>query len=430
MNTETYESMPKTALEQEKAALQAKYNAYKAQGLNLNMSRGKPGPEQLELSMPMMDILNSKSDYNAQEGDDCRNYGVVDGLPEMRQFFGQLLGVDAEDVIVGGNSSLNMMFDAVSSGMYSGFNGCKPWAQQGTVKFICPCPGYDRHFGVTEFFGIEMVVVPMTEHGPCMDAVEQLVNTDPAVKGIWCVPKYSNPQGITYSDETVRRFAALKPAAKDFKIFWDNAYCVHNITDTPDTLLNLMEECKKCGSEDLPILFTSTSKITFPGAGVAAMAGSKNTLANIRKRLFFQTIGPDKINQLRHLRFLKDLDGVDALMQRHKELLQPKFNIVLDTLQQQLAPVGVATWSNPHGGYFISVNVMEGCAKHVVELCRDAGVTLTDAGATYPYGKDPKDANIRIAPSYPSVQELQEAMNVFCVAVKLAALERLSASNI
>ncbi len=342
MNTEYYDSMSKEALEKEKADLQARYDAYKAQGLNLNMSRGKPGPEQLDLSMPMMDILNSTSDYNAEAGDDCRNYGVVDGLPEMRQFFGNLLGVDANDVIVGGNSSLNMMFDTVNSAMYSGFANCKPWAEQGTVKFLCPCPGYDRHFGVTAFFGIEMIVVPMTEHGPDMDMVEQLVNTDASIKGIWCVPKYSNPQGITYSDETVRRFAALKPAAKDFKIFWDNAYCVHNITDTPDQLLNLMDECKKQGNEDLPIIFASTSKITFPGAGVAAMAGSKNTLANIRKRLSFQTIGPDKVNQLRHLRFLKDMNGVETIMNQHKELLQPKFNIVLETMQKQLAPVGVA----------------------------------------------------------------------------------------
>ena len=430
MNTEYYDSMSKEALEKEKADLQARYDAYKAQGLNLNMSRGKPGPEQLDLSMPMMDILNSTSDYNAEAGDDCRNYGVVDGLPEMRQFCGNLLGVDANDVIVGGNSSLNMMFDTVNSAMYSGFANCKPWAEQGTVKFLCPCPGYDRHFGVTGFFGIEMMVVPMTEHGPDMDMVEQLVNTDASIKGIWCVPKYSNPQGITYSDETVRRFAALKPAAKDFKIFWDNAYCVHNITDTPDQLLNLMDECKKQGNEDLPIIFASTSKITFPGAGVAAMAGSKNTLANIRKRLSFQTIGPDKVNQLRHLRFLKDMNGVETIMNQHKELLQPKFNIVLETMQKQLAPVGVASWTTPHGGYFISVDVMEGCAKRVVALCKEAGVTLTDAGATYPYGKDPKDCNIRIAPSFPSVQELQEAMNVFCIATKLAALELLLASKL
>ena len=262
MNTEYYDSMSKEALEKEKADLQARYDAYKAQGLNLNMSRGKPGPEQLDLSMPMMDILNSTSDYNAEAGDDCRNYGVVDGLPEMRQFFGNLLGVDANDVIVGGNSSLNMMFDTVNSAMYSGFGSCKPWAEQGTVKFLCPCPGYDRHFGVTAFFGIEMIVVPMTEHGPDMDMVEQLVNTDASIKGIWCVPKYSNPQGITYSDETVRRFAALKPAAKDFKIFWDNAYCVHNITDTPDQLLNLMDECKKQGNEDLYLLLRP--KLRFP----------------------------------------------------------------------------------------------------------------------------------------------------------------------
>ena len=390
MNTEYYNSMSKEALEKEKADLQAKYNSYKAQGLNLNMSRGKPGPEQLDLSLPMMDILNSSSDYSVA-GDDCRNYGVVDGLPEMRQFFGNLLGVDANDVIVGGNSSLNMMFDTVNSAMYNGFGDCKPWAEQGTVKFLCPCPGYDRHFGVTEFFGIEMIVVPMTEHGPDMDIVEQLVNTDASIKGIWCVPKYSNPQGITYSDETVRRFAALKPAAKDFKIFWDNAYCVHHITDTPDQLLNLIDKCERAKEMKIYLLYSLLRpKLPLPAPVLQLWQEVKIPLANIRKRLAFQTIGPDKINQLRHLRFFKDINGVDTIMNQHKELLQPKFNIVLETMQKELAPVGVASWTSPHGGYFISVDVMEGCAKRVVALCKEAGVTLTGAGATYPYGKESK----------------------------------------
>ena len=425
MNTEQYISMPKEALLKEQTALQQKYNAYQAQKLNLNMARGKPGPEQLELSMPMLNILHGKSELYAANGDDCRNYGLLEGLPEMRQFFGDLLGVDAWDVIVGGNSSLNMMFDTVDAGMHYGFSNCKPWAAQGKLKFLCPCPGYDRHFGLTEYFGIEMIIIPMTEQGPDMDMVEQLVSSDTSIKAIWCVPKYSNPQGITYSDEVVRRFATLKPAAKDFKILWDNAYCVHDISDTPDNLLNLMKECKKQGSDDLPIIFTSTSKITFPGAGVAAMAGSKNTLATIRKKLALQTIGYDKINQLRHLLFLKALTALTKHKEQLKALIRPKFDMVLNTLKQELTSAGFAHWTNPQGGYFVSVNVMEGCAKRVVTLCKEAGVTLTDAGATYPYGKDPNDCNIRIAPTFPSIEELKQAMDIFCIAAKLAALEHL-----
>ena len=413
-----------------KKELDRKFDEIKAEGLALDMSRGKPAPDQLDLSMKMMEVLAGDADLKCETGVDCRNYGVIDGIPEAKRLLGEMSEVEPENIIIYGNSSLNVMFDTIARSYSHGVMGNTPWCKLDKVKFLCPVPGYDRHFRITEFFGIEMINIPMSPEGPDMDMVEKYVNEDPAVKGIWCVPKYSNPQGITYSDETVRRFAALKPAAKDFKIFWDNAYCVHNITDTPDQLLNLMDECKKQGNEDLPIIFASTSKITFPGAGVAAMAGSKNTLANIRKRLSFQTIGPDKVNQLRHLRFLKDMNGVETIMNQHKELLQPKFNIVLETMQKQLAPVGVASWTTPHGGYFISVDVMEGCAKRVVALCKEAGVTLTDAGATYPYGKDPKDCNIRIAPSFPSVQELQEAMNVFCIATKLAALELLLASKL
>lgn len=416
------------SLEQEWDDLLIKYRAYLAQGLNLNMARGKPSPEQLGLATPMLRLLQTENDCFAEDGEDCRNYGGAEGLPEMRAFFAQMLGVATDNVIVGGNSSLNLMFDTIATAMLRGFGGHAPWGQQKNIKFLCPCPGYDRHFGITEYFGIEMVQVPMLETGPDMGLVEQLVEQDSSIKGIWCVPKYSNPLGITFSDETVRRFASLRPAAADFKIFWDNAYCVHNLSDTPDILLNLMEECKKQGNDDLPILFTSTSKITFPGAGVAAMAGSKNTLRLLRERLAYQTIGPDKLNQLRHLRFLRDADGVATVMAQHKTVLAPKFDIVLHALQKHLN--GIAHWTKPHGGYFISVDVADGCAKRVVDLCAKAGVTLTTAGATFPYGNDPKDCNIRLAPSFPSMNELQQAMEVFCTATKLAAAEQLLGKSV
>lgn len=420
-----YQSMSKQELIKANEELQKHYDEFKAQGLKLNMARGKPGTDQLDLSMNMLDILNSSANMIASTGDDCRNYGMADGLPEMRRLFGELLGIDASNVIVGGNSSLNMMFDSISCAMTNGFAGCEPWGKQGGVKFLCPSPGYDRHFAVTEYFGIEMVPVPMTVTGPDMDIVEKLVSTDEKVKGIWCVPKYSNPQGITYSDETVRRFAALKPAAKDFRIFWDNAYCVHDLTDTPDTLLDLYEECKKAGNTELPVMFASTSKITFPGAGVAAMAAGDETIAVFRKHFSFQTIGPDKLNQLRHIYFFHDLDGVKTQMKKHRALLEPKFNTVLQMLKTELADKGVAEWTEPNGGYFVSVDVLNGCAKRVVALCKQAGVVLTGAGATYPYGKDPNDSNIRIAPSYPPVSELKQAMKLFCICVQLAATEKL-----
>lgn len=420
-----YQSMSKQELIKANEELQKHYDEFKAQGLKLNMARGKPGTDQLDLSMNMLDILNSSANMIASTGDDCRNYGMADGLPEMRRLFGELLGIDASNVIVGGNSSLNMMFDSISCAMTNGFAGCEPWGKQGGVKFLCPSPGYDRHFAVTEYFGIEMIPVPMTATGPDMDIVEKLASTDEKVKGIWCVPKYSNPQGITYSDETVRRFAALKPAAKDFRIFWDNAYCVHDLTDTPDTLLDLYEECKKAGNTELPVMFASTSKITFPGAGVAAMAAGDETIAVFRKHFSFQTIGPDKLNQLRHIYFFHDLDGVRTQMKKHRALLEPKFNTVLQMLKTELADKGVADWTEPNGGYFVSVDVLNGCAKRVVALCKQAGVVLTGAGATYPYGKDPNDSNIRIAPSYPPVSELKQAMKLFCICVQLAATEKL-----
>lgn len=419
-----YREMSVEQLEKAKIDLEERYAAFKARGLKLNMARGKPSAKQLELSMPMLDILNSSSKLVASTGDDCRNYGIADGLPELRELFAQMMGLGAENIIVGGNSSLNMMFDTISCAMTHGFSDCKPWGRQDCIKFLCPAPGYDRHFAISEYFGMELITVPMTPQGPDMDVVEEYVK-DPCVKGIWCVPKYSNPQGYTYSDETVRRFAALKPAAKDFRIFWDNAYCVHDLTDTPDTLLNLWEECKKNGTTDLPIFFASSSKITFPGAGVAAMGASEANLKEIRRHYAFQTIGPDKLNQLRHIYFLPNMERVKEQMEHHRAIIEPKFQTVLRWLKNELSGKEIATWTEPNGGYFISVDVMEGCAKRVVTLCKEAGVVLTGAGATYPYGKDPFDSNIRVAPTYPPVEELEVAMELFCLCVELAAVEKL-----
>lgn len=418
-------SMSDEELKAQKESLTKEYDAFKAKKLNLNMSRGKPGTEQLDISEKMLDIISSETECKTRDGLDCRNYGLLDGIPSIKNLFAQMLEVDPDEVMVGGNSSLNMMFDTISCMMTAGIGGCEPWIKQDKVKFLCPVPGYDRHFGVTEYFGIEMINVPMTPNGPDMDMVEKLVSEDSAIKGIWCVPKYSNPQGITYSDETVRRFAALKPAAKDFRIIWDNAYCVHDVTDNGEKLLSIMDECKKAGNEDLPILFCSTSKITFPGSGVAAMAASQANMQVFKKRYNFQTIGYDKINMLRHMKFFKNIDGVLKHMDKHKAILKPRFDAVLNNLNKELEGTGIAQWTHPNGGYFVSVDIMDGCAKRVVELCKNAGVTLTDAGATFPYGKDPKDSNIRIAPSFPPVAELNTAMELFCLCVKLAATEKL-----
>ena len=417
--------MSKEELTKRKAELTEQFEAYKAQGLQLNMARGKPGADQLALSLPMLDVLTSKSELVASNGLDCRNYGGPDGLPEMRALFADLMDVPAENVVIGGNSSLNMMFDAVSCCMTHGLPGSKPWSQQGKLKFLCPAPGYDRHFAVTEYFGFELVTVPMLSTGPDMDVVERLVSSDPSIKGIWCVPKYGNPTGITFSDETVRRFAALKPAAPDFRIFWDNAYCVHELSDTPDVLLPLWKACQEAGNPDLPLFFASTSKVTFPGAGVAAMAASDANLTVFRKHYKYQTIGPDKLNQLRHLLFLKDAAGVRAHMQKHRAILEPKFKMVEDIFAADFAGTGVAEWTQPKGGYFISANVLNGCAKRTVALCKEAGVTLTGAGATYPYKKDPQDSNIRIAPTYPPLAEVEKAAHLFCLCAKLAACEKL-----
>lgn len=412
-------------LAEHKKELDAQYRAIQAQGLKLDMSRGKPSAEQLDLSMGMLDCLTSGEILKTMNGDDVRNYGMLEGIPEARQLFADLLGLKPTEVFVGGNSSLNLMYDTVARAMQFGVaNGETPWGRQGKLKFLCPVPGYDRHFGITETFGFEMINIPMLPTGPDMDLVEKLVASDPAIKGIWCVPKYSNPDGITYSDETVRRFAALKPAARDFRIFWDNAYCIHDVTDTPDTLLNIMDECKKCGSEDMVYIFASTSKISFSGAGVAVMGMSEKNLAWAKKFLSMQTIGFDKVNQLRHVRFFGNVEGMKAHMEKHKALIQPRFELVLNMLEKEIGGLGIAEWTRPNGGYFFSLNVLPGCAKRVVALCKEAGVTLTGAGASFPYGVDPADSNIRIAPTYPSMADLEKAAEVLCLCVKLAAAEK------
>ena len=425
-----YLSLDKAQLRQKQRLLQKSYDDFKAKGLKLDMSRGKPGADQTDLSGGMFDILNKDSDFRCKSGVDCRNYGLLEGIPEMREMFAQMLGVSAENVFVGGNSSLNMMFDAISCMMSQGIGGCEPWNRQGAIKFLCPVPGYDRHFGITEFFGIEMINVPMTDLGPDMNIVEELAASDDKIKGIWCVPKYSNPQGITYSDETVFRFANLKPAAPDFRIYWDNAYSVHHLYDDEkdqDFLLEILDECAKAGNPDMVYKFTSTSKISFPGSGIAALAASKANLDDIRKYITVQTIGHDKLNQLRHVKFFKDLEGVHAHMRKHAAILRPKFEMVEATLEKELGGLGIGEWTTPKGGYFISFESLDGCAKKIVAMAKEAGVVMTGAGATYPYGKDPKDSNIRIAPSFPPIEELEKAAQVFVVCVKLASVEKLLA---
>lgn len=424
----TYQELSKEELLSLKAQLEKDFEDAKGKGLKLDMSRGKPSVAQLDMGMDIFDVLNSGSDLTSMEGVDVRNYGVLDGILEAKNLMADIMGVTAEHVIVYGNASLNVMFDAVSSAMTHGVMGNTPWCKLDKVKFLCPVPGYDRHFAITQHFGIEMINVPMTPQGPDMDMVEKLVSQDESIKGIWCVPKYSNPQGYTYSDETVRRFANLKPAAKDFRIFWDNAYSVHHLYDEEerqDRILEILSECEKAGNPDMVYEFASTSKISFSGAGVAAIATSKGNLEYIKKALAIQTIGHDKINQLRHVRYFKNFDGVKAHMRKHAALMRPKFEAILDVLERELDGTGIGQWTKPNGGYFISFEAMEGCAKAIAAKCKEAGVTLTGAGATYPYGKDPKDSNIRIAPTYPAPDELALATDVFVLCVKLVSIEKL-----
>lgn len=421
-----YKDRSKEELLREKSLLEAQYRDFQGKGLKLDMSRGKPSAAQLDLSMGMMDVLDCFTDLKCEAGIDCRNYGVMDGIPEAKRLLGELIEVPAENIIIYGNSSLNVMFDVVSHAYTHGVMGMTPWCKLDKVKFLCPVPGYDRHFSITEYFGIEMINVPMRPDGPDMDMVEALVSEDEAIKGIWCVPKYSNPQGYTYSDETVRRFAALKPAAKDFRIFWDNAYNVHHLYGEPqDVILELLAECEKAGNPDMVYKFSSTSKISFPGSGVAAISASKANLDDLRTQLTIQTIGHDKLNQLRHVRYFKNIRGIEKQMEKHADIMRPKFEAVLDILERELGGLEVGTWTKPHGGYFISFDAMEGCAKAIVAKAKDAGVVMTGAGATYPYKKDPHDSNIRIAPSFPPIDELIQATELFVLCVKLVSVDKL-----
>lgn len=421
-----YSNMTKEELETLLSQLEADYRAFKAKELTLNMARGKPSVDQLDLSMEMMDILSSESDLSCEDGTDCRNYGVLDGLPEAKQLLGDMMEVPADNIIIYGNSSLNVMYDTVSRSMTHGVLGSTPWCKLDKVKFLCPVPGYDRHFAITQYFGIEMITVPMTKDGPDMDMVEKLVSEDDSVKGIWCVPKYSNPQGYSYSDETVRRFAHLKPKAKDFRIYWDNAYTIHHLyDDDQDYLLEILDECRKAGNPDMVYKFASTSKISFPGSGIAAIAASHNNLDDIRRQLGIQTIGHDKVNQLRHVRFFKNIDGMNEHMRRHADILRPKFEKVLEILENELGGLGIGEWTKPKGGYFISFDSLPGCAKAIVARAKKAGVIMTGAGATYPYGIDPQDSNIRIAPSYPSLSDLETATKLFALCVKIESANKI-----
>ena len=409
-----------------KAEVQKEYDDFKAQGLSLNMARGKPSAEQLDLTEGLLTAVKSSEDCFAEDGTDCRNYGVLDGIPEAKKLMADIMGTTPEHVIIYGNASLNIMYDQVSRAYTHGLLGNTPWCKLDKVKFLCPVPGYDRHFAITEHFGIEMINIPMSENGPDMDMIEKYVNNDESVKGIWCVPKYSNPQGYTYSDETVKRFAALKPAAKDFRIFWDNAYVIHHLyEDKQDEILDIISECEKAGNPDMVFEFASTSKVSFPGSGMAALASSEANVADIKKQLTIQTIGHDKINQLRHVRYFKNLEGVKAHMMKHAAQMRPKFEATLKVLKEELTGLGIGTWSEPRGGYFISFDAMEGCAKAIVAKCKDAGVVLTNAGATFPYGKDPKDSNIRIAPSFPTPEEMELASDIFVLCVKIVSIEKI-----
>ena len=409
-----------------KNELEAKFAEIKAKNLKLDMSRGKPSKAQLDLSMGMMDVLNSDENLTCEEGVDCRNYGVLDGINEAKQLLSDMSEVPKENIVIFGNSSLNVMYDTISRSMTHGVMGSTPWCKLDKVKFLCPVPGYDRHFAITEHFGIEMINIPMNEDGPNMDMVEALVNNDDSVKGIWCVPKYSNPQGITYSDQVVRRFARLKPAAKDFRIYWDNAYTIHHLyEDKQDYLIEILMACKQEGNPDMVYKFCSTSKISFPGSGIAAIAASTANLADIRKQMTIQTIGHDKLNQLRHARFFGDIHGVVEHMKKHAEILRPKFEAVLDGLDKELGGLEIGSWIRPRGGYFISFDALEGCAKAIVAKAKEAGVVMTGAGATFPYGKDPKDSNIRIAPSFPTPEELALATEIFVLSVKLVSIDKI-----
>lgn len=421
-----YNDMSKEELLALKESLNKEYAEAKAKGLALDMSRGKPSAKQLDVSLGLLDTINSSSDLKALDGTDCRNYGVLDGIPEAKKLMADMMGTTPDHVIVYGNASLNIMYDQISRAYTHGILGNTPWCKLDKVKFLCPVPGYDRHFAITERFGIEMINIPMSESGPDMGMVEEYVSKDASVKGIWCVPKYSNPQGYTYSEETVKRMAALKPAAEDFRIFWDNAYVIHDLyDDNKDEIADIISECEKAGNPDMVFEFASTSKVSFPGSGIAALATSANNIADIKKQLTIQTIGHDKLNQLRHVRFFKDINGLKEHMRKHAEFIRPKFEAVESVLEEELSGLGISSWTEPKGGYFISFDAMDGCAKAIVAKCKEAGVKLTGAGATFPYGKDPKDSNIRIAPSFPTPEEIKQAADLFVLCVKLVSVEKL-----
>ncbi|MBP5551243.1 MAG: aminotransferase [Bacilli bacterium] len=421
-----YKDLNIEELEKELAKVNEEFNRLKGLNLSINMSRGQPSQEQLDLSMPMMDVLNSKADLRCEDGIDCRNYGVLGGINEAKKLLGDLIEVPASNIIIYGNSSINVMYDQVARSFAKGVMGSTPWCKLDKVKWLCPVPGYDRHFAITEYFGIEMINIPMSQDGPDMDLVEKLVSEDESIKGIWCVPKYSNPSGITYSKEVVKRFAHLKPKAKDFRIYWDNAYSVHHLYfDNPDYLDEILNECKKAGNPDIVYKFTSTSKISFPGSGIAALAASDANLVDIKKQLSIQTIGFDKVNQLRQVRYFKNLDGIKEQMRMHANILRPKFEAAEEILDANLGGLGIGNWTKPHGGYFISYDGYNGTAKEIVAKCKEIGILLTDAGAAFPYHLDPNDSNIRIAPSAPQLDKVKEAIYAFCVVSKMVTLQKL-----
>ena len=421
-----YKELTREELQAEIAELKKQYKGFQAMNLSLNMSRGTPCKEQLDLSMGMMDVLDSNADLTCEDGTDCRNYGKLDGIPEAKVLLGDMMENHPDNIIIFGNSSLNVMYDTVARAMTHGIMGNTPWCKLDKVRFLCPAPGYDRHFAITQYFGIEMIPVPMSPTGPDMDLVEKLVAEDESIKGIWCVPKYSNPQGYSYSNETVRRFARLEPAANDFRIFWDNAYCIHHLYDTnQDHIIEILAECKRAGNPDLVYKFASTSKITFPGSGIAALATSENNLVDIKNQIKNQTIGHDKVNQLRHVRFFKDIHGMTEHMRKHADIIRPKFELVESIFEEQLQGLEIGTWTKPNGGYFISFDSLDGCAKEIVSRAKKAGVTLTGAGATWPYGRDPHDSNIRIAPTSPTLAELRTAAELFALCVKLVSANKL-----
>ena len=421
-----YAEMTKDEMKKELETLLKEYDRFQNLGLNLDMSRGKPCKEQLDISMGMMDALNSEADLSCADGTDCRNYGVLTGIEEAKVLIGDMMENNPDNIIIYGNSSLNVMYDTIARAMTHGILGNTPWCKLDKVKFLCPVPGYDRHFGITEYFGIEMIPVPMSPEGPDMDMVEKLVSEDEAIKGIWCVPKYSNPQGYSYSDETVRRFARLKPAANDFRIFWDNAYGIHHLyEDKEDYIVEILAECKKVGNPDLVYKFASTSKISFPGSGIAALATSPNNMEDILNQLKHQTIGHDKVNQLRHVRFFKDIHGMTEHMKKHAAIIRPKFEMVLSILDERLGGLEIGQWTRPIGGYFISFDSLDGCAMEIVDKAKKAGVVMTNAGATWPYGKDPHDSNIRIAPTLPTLEDLKLAAELFTLCVKLVSAQKI-----